>query len=62
MNKLIKLLTPADKGIIAAALNDAKDMGLGDDGTQDYIFSAIFSEVTSIEEDADAIAYYYAHN
>lgn len=62
MNKLLQLLTPADEGIIAAAIDDAKAMGLGDDGIQDYIYSAIFSEIMPNEQDADAIAYYYAHN
>ena len=62
MQKLIAQLTPADKGIIAATLDDTRPQGLSDDGTYDELYSAIYGEVNLDEQEAKAIAYYYAHN
>jgi hypothetical protein len=53
-------ITPADAGIIAAALEDAARLGLGDDDTVDLVRDALTAAGFTCE-DAEAIAYSTVH-
>lgn len=50
-------LTPADAGIIAAAIDDARMQGFGDDDTVVEIARALMSEAGFDEARANDIAY-----
>jgi hypothetical protein len=54
-------LTPADEGIIAAALDDARREGLGDDASTDRVRDALIAEAGFNHADASALAYRAVH-
>ncbi len=57
----IQALTPADKGTIAVALDDARRMGLGDDSTVEQVYLALTFEHDFICSDAETHAYQAVH-
>ena len=54
-------LSPADRGIAQAALDDAKRQGFGDDATVDEITSALMSEGKLRRDEAQREAYALVH-
>jgi hypothetical protein len=54
-------LTPADQGIIAAARDDARRRGLGDDATTDLVRDALMTEAGFGHAEATALAYRAVH-
>jgi hypothetical protein len=55
------ILTPADLGTIAVALDDARSQGLGDDSTVDFVAAALIGECGFSEIEANQIAYRAIH-
>ena len=53
--------TPADEGILAAALDDARRDGLGDDASTDRVRDALVAEAGFSHADASALAYRAVH-
>jgi len=54
----INNLSPADKGILSATLNDAKQEGLGDDDTVDMLTNSILNhDITNNKKEAESLAY-----
>ena len=49
-------LTPADEGIVAAALDDARRRGLGDDAAADRVRAALIAAAGLGHADATALA------
>jgi hypothetical protein len=49
-------LTPADEGVIAAALEDARRLGLGDDASTDLVRDALIAAAGFSRADASALA------
>ena len=54
-------LTPADEGIIAAALDDARRLRLGDDATTGLVRDALIAEAGFTHAEAAALAYRAVH-
>ncbi len=54
-------LTFADQGTIAATMDDAHRMGLGDDDTVNQIYFALTSECGFSRSDAEHHAYHAVH-
>ncbi|PYF05018.1 hypothetical protein BJ122_102244 [Rhodopseudomonas faecalis] len=58
----ISKLSPADLGILAAALDDARSQRLGDDGICDEIARAIIVNDIAHGDAAKKLAYEYVHS
>ncbi len=54
-------LTPADQGTIAAAIDDSRRMGLGDDSMVDQVYFALTFECGFNRTDAEKHAYQAVH-